>query len=87
MMYPATAEYFGDTARTLRAIGANLIGGCCGTTADHIAAMRAALDDETTPLPEIQVFEPSRRPPSWFRSGLPRWPASWPRVSSWSRWR
>ncbi len=59
MMYPATAEYFGDYARTLRAIGANLIGGCCGTTADHIAAMRAALDDETTPLPEIQVFEPS----------------------------
>ncbi len=57
MMYPATAEYFGDYARTFTAVGANIIGGCCGTTPEHIAAMRAALDDTTTPLPEIQVFE------------------------------
>ena len=30
-----------------RAAGARIIGGCCGTTADHVAAMRQALDDES----------------------------------------
>lgn len=57
MMYPATAEYFGDYARTFQAIGAQVIGGCCGTTPAHIAAMRHALDDTTTALPEIHVAE------------------------------
>ena len=28
----------------LLAAGARIVGGCCGTTPDHIAAMRAALD-------------------------------------------
>lgn len=44
-MYPATEEYFADYAVTFKAIGATIIGGCCGTTPKHIAAMRAALDD------------------------------------------
>lgn len=57
MMYPATVEYFADTALTFKAIGASIIGGCCGTTPDHIAAMRRALDNPTLPLPRIQVVE------------------------------
>ncbi|MDW8299466.1 MAG: bifunctional homocysteine S-methyltransferase/methylenetetrahydrofolate reductase [Anaerolineae bacterium] len=44
VMYPATPDYFGDYAVTLRSIGVNIIGGCCGTTPEHIRAMRAALD-------------------------------------------
>ncbi|MBN1966339.1 MAG: bifunctional homocysteine S-methyltransferase/methylenetetrahydrofolate reductase [Anaerolineae bacterium] len=56
-MYPATPDYFGDHALTFKAIGANLIGGCCGTSPDHIAAMRAALDDPARPLPVIEVQE------------------------------
>ena len=59
MMYPATPDYFGDYARTFQALGASMIGGCCGTTAEHIAAMRVALDDDSTPLPEVHFFEPS----------------------------
>jgi homocysteine S-methyltransferase len=43
-MYPASVEYFADYAHTFRAAGAHIIGGCCGTTPDHIAAMRVALD-------------------------------------------
>lgn len=43
-MYPATVEYFADYALAFRQIGAAVIGGCCGTTPEHIAAMRAALD-------------------------------------------
>ena len=54
VMYPATPSYFGDYARSFVAAGARLIGGCCGTNAAHIAAMREALDtpgDLTHPLP------------------------------------
>ncbi len=58
MMYPATPEYFGDFALTFKAIGANVIGGCCGTTAEHITAMRRALDDKSLPLPVISFPEP-----------------------------
>jgi homocysteine S-methyltransferase len=47
-MYPAGVEYFADYALTFRSQGARLIGGCCGTTPEHIAAMRAALD--STPI-------------------------------------
>jgi len=54
-MYPATAEYFGDYALTFEAIGAQIVGGCCGTTPQHIAAMRQALDDPNRVVPEIQV--------------------------------
>jgi homocysteine S-methyltransferase len=43
VMYPATAEYFGDYAVVLRNIGVAMIGGCCGTTPDHIRAMKQAL--------------------------------------------
>lgn len=57
MMYPATVDYFADSALTLKAIGANIIGGCCGTTPEHIAAMRHALDDPNRPLPHIHVVE------------------------------
>jgi homocysteine S-methyltransferase len=44
-MYPAGAGYFAEYALTMRAQGVSVIGGCCGTTPEHIAAMRAALDD------------------------------------------
>lgn len=57
VMYPATADYFGDYALTFKAIGANIIGGCCGTTPDHIRAMRDALDDSSRVLPTIHMLE------------------------------
>jgi methionine synthase I (cobalamin-dependent)/5,10-methylenetetrahydrofolate reductase len=57
VMYPATVDYFADYALTFKAIGASIIGGCCGTTPDHIAAMRAALSDPTRPLPRIPTIE------------------------------
>ncbi|GAB4467316.1 MAG: bifunctional homocysteine S-methyltransferase/methylenetetrahydrofolate reductase [Anaerolineae bacterium] len=45
VLYAATPDYFGDFASTMRDLGVSLIGGCCGTTPTHIAAMRQALDD------------------------------------------
>jgi methionine synthase / methylenetetrahydrofolate reductase(NADPH) len=44
VMYPATPEYFGDYAIAFRDIGVSVIGGCCGTTPEHIHEMRTALD-------------------------------------------
>lgn len=44
IMYPATPEYFGEYARAFAEAGAHVIGGCCGTTPGHIAAMREALE-------------------------------------------
>ncbi|MCC6260627.1 MAG: homocysteine S-methyltransferase family protein, partial [Anaerolineales bacterium] len=53
IMYPADPEYFGEYAIALSAAGANVIGGCCGTTPQHIAAMKKAL--ETSPAPKIEI--------------------------------
>jgi methionine synthase / methylenetetrahydrofolate reductase(NADPH) len=44
IMYPADPDYFGDYALAFCEAGASIIGGCCGTTPQHIAAMRKALD-------------------------------------------
>ncbi|MGC9358369.1 MAG: bifunctional homocysteine S-methyltransferase/methylenetetrahydrofolate reductase, partial [Anaerolineae bacterium] len=44
IMYPATPDYFAEYAIAFRQVGISLIGGCCGTTPEHIAAMRKALD-------------------------------------------
>ena len=44
IMYPAGPEYFQEYAEAFCEAGVSLIGGCCGTTPQHIHAMRAALD-------------------------------------------
>lgn len=44
LVYSATPEYFASFAVDAYNAGADIIGGCCGTTNDHIAAMRKALD-------------------------------------------
>src|SRR5437899_8815533 len=42
-IYVSTPEYFADYARRFAEAGVSIIGGCCGTTPEHIAAMRSAL--------------------------------------------
>ena len=51
IMYPADAEYFGEYALSFREAGANVVGGCCGTTPAHIASMRRALASAGAPAP------------------------------------
>ncbi len=53
IMYPAAPEYFGDYALAFVEAGARLVGGCCGTTPEHITHMRAALDDPTRRAPHL----------------------------------
>ncbi len=43
-VFPMGPEEFAGFARALADAGANLMGGCCGTTPDHIRALRAAID-------------------------------------------
>ncbi|NBD26430.1 bifunctional homocysteine S-methyltransferase/methylenetetrahydrofolate reductase [Paenibacillus glycinis] len=42
--YTSTPEYFAESARKFADRGARIIGGCCGTTPEHVAAIAAALD-------------------------------------------
>ncbi|KAB0671478.1 bifunctional homocysteine S-methyltransferase/methylenetetrahydrofolate reductase [Oryzomonas sagensis] len=42
-IYRATPDYFAAMADEMAAAGANLIGGCCGTTPDHIAVLARTL--------------------------------------------
>jgi homocysteine S-methyltransferase len=44
LTYPSSPEYLADFALRAKDLGAALIGGCCGTTAEHVRAMREALD-------------------------------------------
>jgi Methionine synthase I (cobalamin-dependent), methyltransferase domain len=44
-MYTADPDYFAETALQFADRGARIIGGCCGTTPEHIAAMAKALKD------------------------------------------
>ncbi len=44
-VYQSSPEYFADFARSAVDAGARLIGGCCGTTPAHIAAMRTVIDE------------------------------------------
>lgn len=44
VVYDATPDYMAQVARDLRQAGAQVIGGCCGTTPEHIAAMAYALN-------------------------------------------
>ena len=44
ILYPAGPEYFGEYAQAFSEGGASVIGGCCGTEPEHIAAMRSALE-------------------------------------------
>ena len=79
IMYPADAEYFGDYALSFRETGAVIVGGCCGTTPQHVAAMKKALDSNQHSSVLIQtseVLETSEvsdiEPPTQFAQKLER---------------
>ncbi|MBV9949592.1 MAG: bifunctional homocysteine S-methyltransferase/methylenetetrahydrofolate reductase, partial [Myxococcales bacterium] len=42
MVYVSTPEYFGIYARRMVRVGVRLVGGCCGTTPEHIKRIAAA---------------------------------------------
>jgi homocysteine S-methyltransferase len=70
IMYPADADYFGDYALAFREAGASIVGGCCGTTPQHIIAMKKAFEsapsflaDSITILTDDEAMdEPAEQP-------------------------
>ncbi len=79
--YFATPDYFADFARDAQQAGVGYIGGCCGTTPAHIAAMRDALKPKattqaaarqqpsTSPIP-IDLTPSDQLPPTPFAQRL-----------------
>ncbi|MEL6202669.1 MAG: betaine--homocysteine S-methyltransferase [Pseudomonadota bacterium] len=47
IVYSGTPELMGDYVRLAIDAGATIIGGCCGTTCNHLSAMRVAMDNHT----------------------------------------
>jgi methionine synthase / methylenetetrahydrofolate reductase(NADPH) len=60
LMYLSSPIYMADYAARMIASGARLVGGCCGTTPQHIRAMREALD-RLAPQRSAARVEPARR--------------------------
>ena len=61
-IYAAGAGYFAQVTPRMVEAGARIVGGCCGTTPEHIASIRAALETLTTTVaaaPRTEVT-PSR---------------------------
>lgn len=58
IMYPAGPDYFGEYAISFWQAGAKVLGGCCGTTPQHIQAIARVI--ETTNVTDISIEdEPS----------------------------
>jgi len=58
VIYPhATPEYFAEFAAQARALGARVIGGCCGTTPTEIAAIARAVEEERKPTVPFAAAE------------------------------
>ncbi len=60
LIYRSSPEYFADFAARAIEAGAQVVGGCCGTTPEHILAMRHALDTlSTAPEAPVSSEQPS----------------------------
>ena len=76
-IYRATPEYFADMALEMAQAGANLIGGCCGTTPEHIRRIAEKLKGVRPPLrhvaPRVEVGAEHRAPEPERQGFLARW--------------
>lgn len=54
LVYSGTVEVMAEYAVLARDLGVRIVGGCCGTTAAHIRAMREAIDNRPPgPVPDL----------------------------------
>ena len=57
ILYDGTPELMADYAVLARDCGAKIIGGCCGTNAEHLVAMRRALEERSAgPRPALETI-------------------------------
>jgi len=55
VIYRSSPEYFADFAKSAVAAGVRFVGGCCGTTPAHIAAMRTVIDEINPDQPHDEL--------------------------------
>ena len=68
--YTGTPELMADYARIALDAGARIIGGCCGTSPEHLAAMRASLESYTKgERPSVELIEQKLGPVSELAKG------------------
>src|SRR5574342_72179 len=60
LIYISSPAYMAEYAARMLGAGARLVGGCCGTTADHIRAMREVVDRHVPRSGAGTVAEPRR---------------------------
>ena len=61
-IYLCSPEYMASYARKFVAAGVRLVGGCCGTTPDHIRVMKSALRAGEARTAKVQVAKPQPTP-------------------------
>ena len=78
-IYLCSPEYMASFARKAIAAGAQIVGGCCGTTPNHIRAMRSAMRAmDAQARVESTGAEPvlnPETPPAPLGAAFPRWVA------------
>ena len=68
--YTGTPELMADYARIALDAGARIIGGCCGTSPEHLASMRKALEGHSKgERPSIELIEEKLGPVSELAKG------------------
>jgi homocysteine S-methyltransferase len=73
-LYLCTPEYMAQYARRMLQAGARIVGGCCGTTPDHIREIRKEARSLQHSAPRGPVRSRNlrpREPASWRRCRLP----------------
>jgi homocysteine S-methyltransferase len=63
LIYISSPAYMADYAARMIAAGARMVGGCCGTNAEHIRAMREAVDRHVPRVGTATVTAPRRARP------------------------
>jgi len=64
-IYLCSPEYMASYARKFVAAGVRLVGGCCGTTPDHIRVMKSALRAGEAKAARVQVAATHSSPPAF----------------------
>lgn len=64
IIFQGTPDYFGSTLAEIARAGASIVGGCCGTTPEHIACAARALAAPPRPAAVLPAETPAPRAPS-----------------------
>ena len=68
--YTGTPELMADYARIALDAGAKIIGGCCGTSPEHLASMRKSLESYSKgDRPSLELIEAKLGPVSELAKG------------------